>query len=150
MSHNIAKRIVKDVKNQRGQAQIHVILLGDNNLRKNQNQPEDVLTKFKFILSKTNKIKKCKIIDGTLVPSISNMEENFNTFKKFDEDLAKLVDPKYEYEFLDLRKSFKTKKNEIKEKFFKNDGVNSNNEGADVHSTQIFNKIERLPKSFIE
>ena len=115
MSFNIAKRIVKDVRNQRGQAQIHVILFGDNNLRRNQNQPEDVLAKFKYILSEANKIQKCTFIVATIFPSISYIQENFNTFRKFDEDFAKLEDPKYE--LLDLRKSFKTKKNQIKEKF---------------------------------
>ena len=77
---------------------------------------------FSYLLSEVSKIKKCKIIISTLMPTLQNIENNLDTFTKFDQDLeTKLkLDPKYD--LLDLRKSLKSRNGDIKEKFFKMDG----------------------------
>ena len=79
---------------------------------------------------------------------MENIENNLDTFINFDKNLAEILDPKYE--LLDLRKSLKSKSGEIKEKFYKEDGVHLNKNGAEVLSKQIFNKIQRLPIEFFE
>ena len=154
MSFNIAKKIIKDVKSQEGKPQAHVVQLGDNNLRWFENEPEEVMAMFHYLLSEVSKIQKCKIIITTLMPTLQNIENNLETFTKFDQDLeTKLnLDPKYD--LLDLRKSLKSKNGDIKEKFFKMDGkmagVHLNEQGAMVLCNQIFNKLERLPRKFFE
>ena len=70
MSYNISRKIIKDIKSQSGNPQIHVILLGDNNLRWMKNDANEVLEMFQFLLSRTKDIKKCKIIVGTLIPTL--------------------------------------------------------------------------------
>ena len=154
MSFNMAKKIIKDVKSQEGKPQAHVVQLGDNNLRWFENEPEEVMSMFRYLLSQISRIKKCKIIICTLMPTLQNIENNLETFVKFDKDLeTKLnLDPKYD--LLDLRKSLKSKNGDIKEKFFIMDGkmagVHLNDQGAKVLCTQIFNKLERLPRKFFE
>ena len=46
MSYNMARKILKDVQAQSPNPQVHVIMLGDNNLRWSHSQPEDVLAMF--------------------------------------------------------------------------------------------------------
>ena len=77
-----------------------------------------------------------------------DIENNLDLFINFDQALTEILDTKYE--MLDLRKSLKSKKGEIKEKYFKADGVHLNKSGAEVLSKQIFNKIQRMPKEFFE
>ena len=148
MSYNISRKIIKDIESQSGNPQIHVILLGDNNLRWLKNDANEVLAMFQFLLSRTKDVRKCKIIVGTLIPTLENIENNLDTFINFDQALSEILDPKYE--MLDLRKSLKSKNGEIKEKYYKSDGVHLNRSGAKVLTQQIFNKVQRFPRSFFE
>ena len=154
MSFNIAKKIIKDVKSQEGKPQAHVVELGDNNLRGFENKPEEVMAMFSYLLSEVSKIEKCKIIIATLMPTFQNIENNLEVFTKFDQDLERKLNLDPKYDLLDLRKSFKSKNGDIKEKFFimdgKMSGVHLNDQGAKVLCTQIFNKLERLPRKFFE
>ena len=91
MSYNIARKILKYVQAQSPNPQVHVIMLGDNNLRWFHNQPEDVLAMFRFLMAKSSKIQNCKIVITSLIPTLENIEENFQTFVNFDKELAKIL-----------------------------------------------------------
>ena len=148
MSYNMARKILKDVQAQSPNPQVHVIMLGDNNLRWSHSQPEDVLAMFRFLLAKSSKIQNCKIVIVSLISTLENIEEKFQIFVNFDKELAKILDPKHD--MVDLRKSLRSKNGDIKEKLFQFDGVHLNSDEAKVLANQIFNKLERLPRKFFE
>ena len=147
MSFNLAKAILKDMELKR-RPQIHIIILGDNNLRGERMEKEDVMKIFRFFIARARKIPKSRVILSSLIPSVEHNEKNNEIFNNFDEELAKILDKKYEY--LNLRKSMRSKTGEIKEKLFKSDGVHLNEDGNDVLSKQIYNKVDRMPLKFFE
>ena len=128
--------------------QIHIIILGDNNLRWEKCKKEDVMKMFRFFVPRARQIPKSRVIIASLIPGIEYNEKNNEVFNEFDEDLAKILDKKYEY--LNLRKSMRSTKGQIKEKLFKTDGVHLNEEGNNVLCKQIFEKVDRLPRKFFE
>ena len=128
---------------------IIITVLGDNNLRWFFDKPQHVLRMFEDLLVAARKIENCHIIISSLLPSIENKENCDQIFLEFDRKLKTILDPRNE--LLDLQKSLRNKMGLIKEVLYDDkQDVHLSDEGAEVLSLQVFNKVRRLPHKYFE
>ena len=147
MTEYFAQEILNEMRRLEPAPQIHILIMGDNNLRWFQNEPEEILNIYTNFLNQARQIPKSHVIISTLMPSIENQENCDPIFKQFDKDLKTFLDPKYE--LLDLSKSLRSKAGTIKEHLYR-DEVHLNTHGGEILATQIFNKVRPLPYDFFQ
>ena len=147
MTENFAQEILNEMNRLQPSPQVHVLIMGDNNLRWFEDDPAHILDIYMNFLSQAKQIPKSHVIISSLLPSIENQENCDPIFLQFDKDLKTILDPKYE--LLDLSKSLRTKQGKIKEFLYK-DEVHLNTEGAEILAKQIFNKVRPLPYEFFQ
>ena len=128
--------------------QVHTVVLGDNNFRNLEYNPSDVLGWLQNFLFEVRQIPNSHVFVCTLLPSIFNSENCDETFQQFDKSLRTILDPSFE--IIDLSKSFRTSRFDIKASLYGPDGIHLNHSGADILAKQIFDRIRRSPHEFFE
>ena len=108
--------------------------------------PDELFSIFKYFIMEARKIKNCFLILSTILPSVENQENCDIHFKEMDQALKLITEPS---ELLGLNKSFRTKSGFVRNHLYE-DGVHLNKEATQTLAEQIFNKVNRIPKSFFE
>ena len=95
------------IQKQSPNPQIHILALGDNNLRWFYDDPIDVLLLLRDFLMEARKIENCHVMVCSLLPSIENQENCNRAFLQFDRSLKIIADP--QFEIIKLQKRFRNK-----------------------------------------
>ena len=149
MTQALANQILSYMIFHHPSPQIHLLLVGGNNLRGDwypQDDPQELLELFAYLISEAKSISNCRILVSSLIPSIVNMHKCDSVFMDFDMALKALVDP--EQEFLDLGKSLRKKTSKIKTKLYHSDNIHLDNDGTIQITKQIFNRLNGLSYNF--
>ena len=136
-------KIVRNIKENTPAPQIHVIILGDNNLRSGKEIPYDVIGFFNILIQETRTVPSLQLVFSTAVPMIE--DETFFTkiFNDFDQELVKLVDGKAGVSILNLNQEFRLSNGKVIEGFFSDD-VHLNNLGSEQLSKTLFLHCNKL------
>ena len=146
MTPDLVTDILNDIRQRAPHPQLHLLMMGDNNLRHSKEDPREVSRMLMDIVNEARNYQRAYVIVSTLMPSIENINKNNQIFLDFDKDLKKVLNPRVEV--LDLGKSLRTKQGAIKEHLFE-DQVHLNQTGAYVVAEQIYDKVMHTPKNFL-
>ena len=109
MSSEITEMIYEDAINLKNmlQYQVGVLVLCDNNLRKEESPPK-VLAMIKRLMIKVRRIQRFHLVIASLIPTPESAAQDA-IFKKFDLDLEALIKsfPNERYSFLNLKRAFR-------------------------------------------
>ena len=140
--------ILTDMRRIHPRPQVHVLVLGDNNFRKMEYDPVQVLGWLQNFLNEARTIEKSHVSVCTLLPSIENKAVCDETFLQWDQSLKVILDT--EFEIINIQKLFRKRNMDIREELYGDDGVHLNHRGADILAKKIFDSIRRLPHEFFE
>ena len=109
MSSEITEMIYEDAINLKNmmQYQVGVLVLCDNNLRKEESPPK-VLAMIKRLMIKVRRIQRFHLVIASLIPTPESAAQDA-IFKQFDIDLEALIKcfPNERYSFLSLKRAFR-------------------------------------------
>ena len=149
LDQEIVSRIIQKAKSLSGTPQLHIVMLGDNNLRHLKQHPDEYLEMIKSLLTALKPIPKCHLVLTSLLPSPPTNWKCAQVFKEVSEEIKKLVGSKDEHSsFLNLKPHF-IHGTKIKTNLYLDENdVHLNEDGADVLAQCIFNHLTFLPKKF--
>ena len=109
MSSEITEMIYEDAINLKNmlQYQVGVLVLCDNNLRKEESPPK-VLAMIKRLMIKVRRIQRFHLVIASLIPTPECAAQDA-IFKQFDLDLEELIKtfPNERFSFLSLKRAFR-------------------------------------------
>ena len=94
LDQEIVSRIIQKAKSLSGKPQLHVVLLGDNNLRHLKQGPDEYLELIQNLLTTLKPIPKCHLVLTSLLPSPPTNWKCAQVFKEVSEEIKKLVQSK--------------------------------------------------------
>ena len=151
MTDDLAMEIMDNIRQQSPRPQLHLLMLGDNNLRHLEDDPRMVSRRLLDVVTMAKDVPGAVVMVSTLMPSIENGDANHQIFLDFDSALkqhrTEILDPRFEV--LDLGKSLRNKQGAPKEHLFE-DQVHLNQTGAYVVAERIFDKVVHIPHRFFQ
>ena len=145
IDRGIVKMVTKRMNIEAPQKIVVVILLGDNNLRKNED-PNFVLKHFRRILNHIQSMEnaRVKVVMCTLIPSYGKDSKLKNVFKEMNELIVEEA-KKYSFASSILLTKKLAKHGDVNPAFYADD-VHLNNEGSKLVAKAIFQHLNYLPK----
>jgi lysophospholipase L1-like esterase len=141
--------VIKEAMTSRsGTPQVHVLILGTNNIRRGES-PQLVLHYFSQVIQHCVTIPKAHVVLVSLLPSPQTDTTTKALFREANKMLAGLAkeDPS-KASFLNIA-TFFTIRGNIKEELF-GDGIHFTPQGATLYSRKLANHLRKLPKSIFE
>ena len=126
--------------------QKHTIILnlGDNNIRKHGHLPEVILCDYVEIVEQTRKIKNCRLVFTSLVPTFGRDEEYRNEFWRMSEHLKALARLNSHVSWCNFTKCL-YKNGRLDPRNFQDD-VHLSRSGAKIVAASLFTHLSNSPK----
>ena len=145
---NIVEEMVRSAKTKsfEGQPQVKILLLGDNNLRRLKEDPNDYIQLVKNLVHEFKNIEKCHLVLTSLLPSPLTDHICKDVFKDVSEKLkniARQEGQNNKVSFLNLTKFLKNGK--INEELYNDDKIHLNEEGATVLADSLLKHLLLRP-----
>jgi lysophospholipase L1-like esterase len=144
----IVDSIKEDMTSWSGTPQVHVLILGTNNIRREES-PQLFLHYFSQVIQHCATIPKAHVVLVGLLPSPQTDTTTKALFREASKMLAGLVkqDPS-KASFLNIA-TFFTSRGNISEELF-DGGIHFSPQGATLYSRKLANHLRKLPKSIFE
>ena len=152
MTYALADSIVEDVKSRIPQKQLHVCLVGGNNLRRHQDTPRNLLHRFRYLTNQVAPIQGAHLLLCSLIPSPGTQHRipSDHLFMEFNDALRAFChSSNNNASFLNLDFKLRRPNGEIKTYFFK-DEVHLNFHGQEEVGKMILHGARKIPNSYFK
>ncbi len=146
ITQGLVNQIKSDMDLRSGSPQVHVLILGTNNLREG-NSPAHVSGLFKQVLAHSGIIPKCRVIVVGLLPSVKNDNKNKDAFRECNKQIQLMVQTEYRghAQIIKMWHRF-TYSGEVMQSLFRRDGIHLNSSGAKIYAQALWNHLRMLPR----
>lgn len=144
----LVESIKNDMSLRDNSPQVHVIILGSNNIRDGW-RPKRILTLFREVIEHCGKLRKCHLVICGILSSVrcdSEQRKRFQTTTAMLKQLSK--EHLGHSSFLNIGKTFTVNGSFCQELF--QDNIHLNVSGASKLAKVLVNHLQRLPKSHFE
>ena len=129
----------------RSNPQVHILLLGDNNLRRLEEDPKDYIKLVQTLVENFKNFTKCHLVLTSLLPSPATDHICKDVFKEISRSVKEIAyDTTLKVSFLNLEKSF-ISHGKIKTTLYESDEIHLNEQGAEVLASCILKHLELRP-----
>ena len=151
LTGDVVDEMVAFAKRKEPENQVHLMGLGDNNLRHLREDPKEFLRLIEALVVGMSEIPNCHLVLIGLLPSRENNDFCKETFIAVNEAFKKFANEKYWPEnvsYLNIAKGFMFR-GRVDESLYR-DGVHMNPKGSAVYAKMIRNHLKKLPNRYFK
>ena len=151
LTGDVVDEMVAFAKRREPENQLHLMGLGDNNLRRLKEDPKEFLRLVEALVVGMSEIRNCHLVLIGLLPSKESNDFCKHVFIEVNETFKRFANEKYWPEnvsYLNIAKGFLFRGRVDKSLY--RDGVHMNAKGSSVYAKMIRNHLKKLPNRYFQ